>query len=117
MWILEFSNNYVTLLYGLHCILTLFRFKQELIPFSDSIFKLVQQTLEWTEKMATDPSIFNQDESFKSVRLFAYKTLNAWLTYTGSVTVIETFTNCFLPLIIKDIKGGLSTSDLTASVS
>lgn len=91
-------------------------FKQELIPFSDSIFKLVQQTLEWTEKMATDPSIFNQDESFKSVRLFAYKTLNAWLTYTGSVTVIETFTNCFLPLIIKDIKGGLSTSDLTASV-
>ncbi|XP_043464556.1 proline-, glutamic acid- and leucine-rich protein 1 isoform X2 [Leptopilina heterotoma] len=87
-------------------------FKQELIPFSDSILKLIQQTLEWTEKMTTNQSISNQDESFKTVRLFAYKTLNAWLTYTGSVTVIETFTNCFLPLIIKDIKG-LSTSDLT----
>ncbi|XP_033224585.1 proline-, glutamic acid- and leucine-rich protein 1-like [Belonocnema kinseyi] len=79
-------------------------FKKELIPFSNTILKLVQQTLDWTEKVSQDQSTLSLCKPFKNVRLSVYKTLSVWLTNTGTLSGVESVTKYILPHIFREIK-------------
>ena len=74
------------------------------MPFSHTILKLVQQTLDWTEKVSLDQETLGLCKPFKNVRKSAYKTLSIWLINTGSLSGVETFTKYFVPHILQEIK-------------
>ena len=73
----------------------MFSFRQELLPFALTIQRLILQTLDWTREF--------QRESFRSVRLLAYKILSMWLRQAGSLSGFQLVADEFLPHITKDI--------------
>ena len=86
------------------------------MPFSNTILKLIQQTLDWTEKVSQDQSTMSLCKPFKNVRISVYKTLTVWLTRTGTLSGIETVAKYLLPHISKEIKVMKNTILLTVII-
>ncbi|KAK0175618.1 hypothetical protein PV327_009357 [Microctonus hyperodae] len=79
-------------------------FRQELLPYAQTIIKLYKQTLKWT-KMYSQQNLntISSSKPFKSVKKAIYKSLSLWLTHLSNLSAIEIATDEMVPYLLKDI--------------